>query len=156
MRRTLSLTSELGSDDYAGRYVDVMADNALRVDDYTSEMRQIKAFADLGIVRNLEMILAAQSVEPVIVNGELDLCYLSADTVIFLDLVIIVTGTAHDTDITELRAGSSLLQIAGIDVLVTPGIAGVPEQVRIYDVLEFICHSVSVPSLGKILYLFDK
>ena len=128
----------------------------LGVDDDTSEMREIKTLADIRIIGDLEMILTAQFVEPVIVNGELDLRYLSADTVILLNLVIIVTGTAHNADVTEFRAGPSLLQIAGIDVLVTSGIAGVPEQVGIYDVLEFICHSVSVPSLGKILYLFGK
>ena len=103
MRRTLSLTSELGSDDYAGRYVDVMADNALRVDDYTPEMRQIKAFADLGIVRNLEMILAAQSVESEVSYCELDLIELFLDAVSLFDLVSIITRTSHYADIAEFR-----------------------------------------------------
>ena len=103
MRRTLSLTSELGSDDYAGRYVDVMADNALRVDDYTAEMRKIKALADIRVIRDLEMILTAQSVESEISYCKLNLIELFLDAVPLLDLVSIVTRTSHYADIAEFR-----------------------------------------------------
>ena len=103
MGRTLSLTSELSTDNNARRNIDVVADNALRVDDYTAEMRQIKAFADLGIVRDLEMILAAQSVESEVSYCKLDLIELFLDAVPLFDLVSIVTRTSHDADIAELR-----------------------------------------------------
>ena len=118
-----------------------MADNALRVDDDTAEMGKIETLADVGVIRYLEMILTAQSVEPVIVDCELDLRYLSAEPVILLDLVVIITGAAHNADIAELRGRPSLLEIAGVDILITSGISGVPEQVGIYDVFEFISHA---------------
>ena len=60
MRRTLPLTSELGTDNYTCRDINVMSDNALRVNDDTSEMGKIKAFADISVIRDLEMILVPQ------------------------------------------------------------------------------------------------
>jgi hypothetical protein len=78
-----------------------MSDNALRVDDDTAEMRKIKAFADIRVIRDLEMILAAQSVESPVVYVELDLGKFSSETVIFLDLIVIVAGTAHYADVAE-------------------------------------------------------
>ena len=51
VRRTLPLASELRADDNAGRNVDVMTDNALRMDDATAEMRKIKALADVRVIR---------------------------------------------------------------------------------------------------------
>ena len=116
------------------------------MDDDTAEMGKIETLADVGVIRDLEMIFSAQSVEPVIVDCELDLRYLPADPVKPLDLVIIVTGAAHNADITELRGRTPLLEVAGINILIASGISGIPEQIRIYDVLEFICHSVSFPS----------
>ena len=111
------------------------------MDDDTSEMRKIEALADIRIVRDLEMIFAAQSVESHICDMKFYLCDLPSDTVVFLDLIVVIAGTAHDADIAELRGRPSLLEIAGVDILITSGISGVPEQVGIYDVFEFISHA---------------
>ena len=73
MRRTLPLTSELGTDNNTCRNVNVMSDNALRVNDDTAEMRKIEALADISVIRDLEMILTAQPVESVIADSELKL-----------------------------------------------------------------------------------
>ena len=78
VRRTLPLASELRVDDDARGNVDVVADYALRMDDDAAEMRKIKALADVRVIRDLEMVLAAQSVEPPVVYVELDLGKLSS------------------------------------------------------------------------------
>ena len=66
MRRALPLTSELRTDDNACGNVNVMSDNALRVNDDASEMCKIEALADISVIRDLEVIFTAQSVESVI------------------------------------------------------------------------------------------
>ena len=55
-RATLPLTSELGTDYNTRRYVDIIADHGLRVDDDTAEMREVKALTDLCVVRDLNMV----------------------------------------------------------------------------------------------------
>ena len=57
MRSALPLASELCTDNDACRNVNVMADYALGVNDYTSEMREIEALADIRIVRDNPRIL---------------------------------------------------------------------------------------------------
>ncbi|MBQ1247724.1 MAG: hypothetical protein IIX95_06780 [Clostridiales bacterium] len=64
---------------------------------------EVIAFADLGIVRNLEMILAAQSVESEVSYCELDLIELFLDAIPLFDLVSIITRTSHYADIAEFR-----------------------------------------------------
>ena len=69
-----------------------MADNTLRVDDNTAEMCKIKALANIRVIRDLEMILTAQSVESVIADAKLQLIELLPYAVILLDLIGIING----------------------------------------------------------------
>jgi hypothetical protein len=134
-----------------------MADDALGVNDYTSEMREIEALADIRIVRDLEVILAAELIESVIAYSELDLIELLPDAVESVDLVSIKTRTSHYADVAELRGRSSLFKIAGIDILVSACITGVSEQIGIDYVFKFIGHKNAQPpifSILKILLLF--
>ena len=110
------------------------------MNDDTSEMGKIKTLADISVIRDLEMILAAQSVESVIADSELDLVDLLPYPVILLDLVSIVTGTSHNAYVAELRRRSSLFEIACVDVLVAACITGVSEQIGIDYVFKFISH----------------
>ena len=140
MRRALPLTSELRTDDNACGNVNVMSDNALRVNDDASEMCKIEALADISVIRDLEVIFTAQSVESVIAYAELELIELLPDSVILLDLVSIITRTSHYADIAEFRGRSALFEIACINILVASCITGVSEQIGIYNVFKFISH----------------
>ena len=101
---------------------------------------QIEALADISVIRDLEMIFAAQSVQPVIAYAELKLIELLPYAVILLDLVSIITRTSHYADIAEFRRRSALFEIACINILVASCITGVSEQIGIYNVFKFISH----------------
>ena len=128
-----------------------MSDDALGVDDDTSEMRKIESLADIRIVRYLEMILTAQLVESVIAYGELDLVELLPYAVKSVDLVSIEPRASHNADIAEFRGRSSLFEIACVDVLIAACITGVSEQIGIDYVFKFIGHMNAHPSIFSIL-----
>ena len=121
-----------------------MSDDALGVDDDTSEMRKIESLADIRIVRYLEMILTAQLVESVIAYGELNLVELLPYAVKSVDLVSIEPRASHNADIAEFRGRSSLFEIACVDVLIAACITGVSEQIGIDYVFKFICHDMHI------------
>ena len=105
----------------------------------------------------MEVILAAELVEPVIAYCELDLVDLLPDAVKSVDLVSIKTRTSHYADVAEFRGRSSLFKIAGVDILVSACITGVSEQIGIDYVFKFIGHKNAQPpifSILKILLLF--
>ena len=153
MRRTFALASELGSDDYACGYIDIMTDDALGVDDDTAEMGKIETLAYIGIIRYLKMILSGKTLQKEIAYLELNSVHLMFDAVILGDLVIVITGTAHHAYITELRARSELFDICSVYILKSTGISRISEQIRIYNVLQFVRHAYSSKYYIKIIFL---
>ena len=140
MRRTLSLASELSTDDNTRRYIDVITYNGLGVDNDSTEVGKIESLTDIGVIRDLEMIFPGEPVKPEVEELELAGIHELIETVVSAHLVVVEPCTTHSTDVIEFGTAHQFLKIRCIYLLGTTGISRVPEQVGIDDVLELIVH----------------
>ena len=112
-----------------------MSDHRLRVNDDTSEVRDIEAFVDLRLIRDLEVVFSGLPVEGMTTEPQAELVEIVLEiTDLRLRLEIVVIAMTEITDEVELRARHHLFDISKKDVLVAPGIARIPEQIAINNV----------------------
>ena len=140
-RGTLPLTAELGTDNDTGGNVNVIADDRLRVNDDTTEVRKVKTLADLGVIRDLNVIFTRQAVQIHVEELKLKLVKFLPPTVISLSLTIVVLSTPQSADITEFRAGSDLFYVCQKNAVMASLISCITIQIAIDDVLQFVIHA---------------
>lgn len=157
-RRTLPLTTELGTDDNACGDIDVIADDRLRMDDDTAEMGKIKTLADLCVIRDLNVIFTGETVQIHVEELKLKLVKLLPPAVISLSLTIVVLCTPQSTDITELRAGSDLFYVCQKNPVMASLISCITIQIAIDDVLQFVIHAKPPTKIltVKIIFLISQ
>ena len=157
-RRTLPLTTELGTDYDTGGNVNVITDDRLRVNDDTTKVGQVKALADLGVIRDLDVIFTGETVQVHVEELELKLVKLLPPAVIPLGLTIVVLCTPQSTDITELRAGSDLFDVCQKNAVMASLISCITIQIAIDDVLQFVIHAKPPTKIltVKIIFLISQ
>ena len=105
------------------------------MDDDTAEVRKIKTFADLRVVRDLNVILVGLTCESPVKELVSYFAQELEEALSVGDVVIVELRSSHQRDIVKLRSAPLLLQVCSVNVLGTSGIAGVPEQITVYNVL---------------------
>lgn len=111
------------------------------MNDDTAEVRKVKTLADLGVIRDLDVIFTRQAVQIHVEELKLKLVKFLPPTVISLSLAIVVLSTPQSADITEFRAGSDLFYVCQKNAVMASLISCITIQIAIDDVLQFVIHA---------------